>query len=195
MARPAPSNTTAATNAIATTCRTAWAPRLQPPSPNRLIAGHRPQCADYLNFAANGLDSGAVLLGGVSASAYGETPDTGAAFPGTNPNVGQGLFILPQGRSGYDALQVVAQERKAHPYRPGTAATSRPPTRFRASSPTGPINTLAEPGLGQRQSELLYGTHQPGPHRRVELRRKRGHQGRPSNGPHRPLLLCASNQS
>jgi hypothetical protein len=73
------------------------------------------QGADISAFAANGLDSGTVLLGGVAASAYGETPDTGAAFPGTNPNVGQGLFILPAGRSGYDALQVVAQEQKTHP--------------------------------------------------------------------------------
>ena len=40
---------------------------------------------------------------------------TGAAFPGTNPNVGDGLFLLPVGRSGYDALQAVFQEQKQHP--------------------------------------------------------------------------------
>jgi hypothetical protein len=72
--------------------------------------------ATIQSFAANGLDSGGVVFGGQSASAFGVTPNTGAAFPGTNPNVGEGLFILPQGRSGYDALQVVLQEQKAHPF-------------------------------------------------------------------------------
>jgi hypothetical protein len=71
--------------------------------------------ATIQNFASNGLDSGAVLYGGQSASAAGLTPATGAAFPGVNPNVGEGLFILPVGRSGYDALQVVVQEQKSHP--------------------------------------------------------------------------------
>jgi hypothetical protein len=72
--------------------------------------------ATIQDFAANGLDSGTNLYDGQSASANGATASTGAAFPGTNPNVGQGLFILPQGRSGYDALQVVLQEQKAHPF-------------------------------------------------------------------------------
>jgi hypothetical protein len=67
------------------------------------------------DFAAAGLDSGAYLFGGAAASAYGATPNTGAAFGGTNPNVGEGLFILPEGRSGYDALQAVFQEHKQHP--------------------------------------------------------------------------------
>jgi hypothetical protein len=67
------------------------------------------------SFASQGLDSGTNFLGGTAASYGGLTPATGAAFPGTNPNVGEGLFILPQGRSGYDALQVVLQEQKAHP--------------------------------------------------------------------------------
>jgi hypothetical protein len=71
--------------------------------------------ATIANFATNGLDSGAVLYGGVAASAYGDTPDTGAAFGGSNANVGQGLFILPSGKSAYDALQVVFQEQKRHP--------------------------------------------------------------------------------
>ncbi len=79
--------------------------------------------ASIQTFASAGLDSGAVALGGYSASAYGETPATGAAFPGTNPNVGEGLFILPQGRSGYDALQVVLQQQKAHPM-PGIVSSN-----------------------------------------------------------------------
>jgi hypothetical protein len=67
------------------------------------------------DFAGNGLDSGAVYLNGASASAVGLTPSTGAAFPGINANVGEGLFILPVGRSGYDAAQFVLQEQRAHP--------------------------------------------------------------------------------
>jgi hypothetical protein len=67
------------------------------------------------NPISGGLDSGAVSLGGASASAFGLTPATGAAFAGLNPNVGVGKFILPIGRSGYDALQVVLQQQKAHP--------------------------------------------------------------------------------
>ena len=67
------------------------------------------------NPISGGLDSGATSLGGASASANGLTPATGAAFAGDNPNVGVGKFILPIGRSGYDALQVVLQQQKAHP--------------------------------------------------------------------------------
>jgi len=71
--------------------------------------------ATIQDFASNGLDSGGVFLGGAAATNSGYTPATGAAFPGTNPNVGSGKFILPIGRSGYDALQVVLQQQKAHP--------------------------------------------------------------------------------
>jgi Carboxypeptidase regulatory-like domain/TonB-dependent Receptor Plug Domain len=71
--------------------------------------------AQITDFAGNGLDSGTTYLGSTSASYHGLTPATGAAFPGTNPNVGQGKFILPIGRSGYDALQVVLQQQKSHP--------------------------------------------------------------------------------
>ncbi len=71
--------------------------------------------ATIQNFAGNGLDSGGTYLQGYSASFNGLTPDTGAAFGGVNPNVGVGKFILPIGRSGYDALQVVLQQQKAHP--------------------------------------------------------------------------------
>jgi hypothetical protein len=71
--------------------------------------------AQITDFAGNGLDTGTNYLGGTSASFNGLTPATGAAFAGTNPNVGSGLFILPIGRSGYDALQVVLQQQKSHP--------------------------------------------------------------------------------
>jgi hypothetical protein len=68
------------------------------------------------DFAGNGLDAGNQYIGG-PASLAGLTPATGAAFPGANPNVGQGSFILPVGKSGYDALQVVLQEQKSRPMR------------------------------------------------------------------------------
>lgn len=71
--------------------------------------------ATITDFANAGLDSGAALFQGASASAYGVTPGTGAAFPGRNPNVGQGLFIQPIGKSGYDALQIVLQQQRSHP--------------------------------------------------------------------------------
>lgn len=68
------------------------------------------------DFAGAGLDSAADYLGGYPASyALGTTPDMGAAFPGANANVGAGKFILPVGKAGYDALQIVLQEEKAHP--------------------------------------------------------------------------------
>ncbi len=65
-----------------------------------------------VDFASNGLDSGQTYLGGFPA-AYQGLP--GAAFPGVNPLLGQGLFLLPVGRSGYDALQVVFRQQASHP--------------------------------------------------------------------------------
>lgn len=67
------------------------------------------------DYASNGLDSGASILGGQAATAAGATPNTGAAFPGANNLVGQGQFILPVGKSGYDALQMVFRQVANHP--------------------------------------------------------------------------------
>lgn len=67
------------------------------------------------DFAVNGLDSGNNFLSRFPASSQNLTPDTGAAFAGANPALGQGLFLLPAGRSGYDALQVVFRQQKSHP--------------------------------------------------------------------------------
>ncbi len=71
--------------------------------------------ATISTFAGNGLDSTNQFLSGYAASAFGLTPATGPAFAGANPNLGLGQFILPVGRSGYDALQMVLQEQKPHP--------------------------------------------------------------------------------
>lgn len=58
------------------------------------------------DYAANGLDSGSSYLAGAPSTIYGLSPDEGAAFPGINPLVGNGVFNFPSGRAGYDALQV-----------------------------------------------------------------------------------------
>lgn len=75
--------------------------------------------ADYANY---GLDSGTSQLGG-PASLAGLTPDTGVAFPGSNANVGNGSFILPIGKSAYDALQIVVQQQKSSPL-PGIVSSN-----------------------------------------------------------------------
>jgi hypothetical protein len=115
-------NTAAAKNAIATTLAACGATSINAAIAPAGCPGLHPATsstpagsASISDFAANGLDSGATFLQGSSASYGGLTPATGAAFPGTNPNVGVGKFILPIGRSGYDALQVVLQQQKAHP--------------------------------------------------------------------------------
>jgi Carboxypeptidase regulatory-like domain len=116
-------NTAAAQNAITSTLIACGAPSINASIAPGGCPGLHPATstspagsAVIQDFAANGLDSGNAYLGGTSASyTPGLTPSTGAAFPGTNPNVGQGKFILPIGRSGYDALQVVLQQQKSHP--------------------------------------------------------------------------------
>jgi hypothetical protein len=69
------------------------------------------------DFAGNGLDGAKEFLGANSPASNGKTVATGAAFPGQNPLLGSGSFILPVGRSGYDALQVVFRQQKSHPIR------------------------------------------------------------------------------
>ena len=115
-------NTTAAQNAIANTLTACGATSIDAAIAPGGCAGLHPATATtpagsavIQDFAAQGLDSGSVYLGNISAQAAGLTPDTGAAFAGINPNVGVGKFILPIGRSGYDALQVVLQQQKTHP--------------------------------------------------------------------------------
>lgn len=114
-------NTTAAKNAILATV--AGFPACPQGSGAASINCAIQNGAAITDFASNGLDSGNAYLGGAAASAFGLTPATGAAFAGTNANVGTGKFILPIGRSGYDALQVVLQEQKSHPL-PGILRTN-----------------------------------------------------------------------
>ncbi len=69
--------------------------------------------AAITDFASNGLDSENQYSGGYPDSFTGQTIP--AAFAGANTNVGAGKFILPVGRSGYDALQMVLRQQVSHP--------------------------------------------------------------------------------
>ena len=113
-------NTTAAQNAIAATTSSFGC---SGGSSSSAITCAIAAGASIIDFAGNGLDSSNLYLGGPSASANGLTPDTAAAFAGRNPNVGTGQFILPVGRSGYDALQLVLQQQRAHPL-PGIVSSN-----------------------------------------------------------------------
>jgi len=73
--------------------------------------------ASIVDFANNGLDSGVSFLSAFPASAFGLTPDTGAAFPGLNPNLGQNQMLFPIGRSVYNALQVSYRQNADRPFR------------------------------------------------------------------------------
>ncbi len=110
-------NVAAAQNAIANTLVNCGAASIDAAiAPGGCPSGSGPNGNALIDdFAGQGLDSGAAYLGGYAASADGLTPSTGAAFAGANPNVGQGKFILPVGKSAYDALQIVLQEQKPHP--------------------------------------------------------------------------------
>ena len=110
-------NVAAAQNAIATTLANCGAASIAAAiAPGGCPSGSGPNGNALIDdFANSGLNSGIDYLGGTSASYQGLTPATGAAFAGANPNVGQGRFILPVGKSGYDALQLVLQEQRSHP--------------------------------------------------------------------------------
>ena len=65
-------------------------------------------------FAANGLDSGVAVNGGFPGAISG---GIAPAFDGVNTAVGRGTFSVPEGKSGYDGLQLNFREQKAHPVR------------------------------------------------------------------------------
>jgi hypothetical protein len=71
--------------------------------------------ATISDFATNGLDSTSVYVGNTPYAIAGK-PNAGA-FPGDNPLLGPGAFVQPVGHSGYDALQVVYRQQRAHPFR------------------------------------------------------------------------------
>ncbi len=80
--------------------------------------------ASVADFAAHGLDSGGQYLGGLPASVFGLTPNTGspttdngAAFPGINSLVGRNTMFFPAGRSLYSGVQVSLRSQIASPMR------------------------------------------------------------------------------
>jgi hypothetical protein len=64
--------------------------------------------AAITDYATNGLDSGA------SSFAYG-APNSGAAFPGANPAVGQNEMLFPIGHSTYNGLDVSLKQQLKNP--------------------------------------------------------------------------------
>ena len=115
-------NVAAARTAIAATLAACGAPTIQAayatggcPGLHPAANGTGPGAATIQDFASQGLDSSNQLTDGYAASAFGLA--TPAAFAGVNPNVGDGLFILPVGRSGYDAGQIVFRQQVSHPVR------------------------------------------------------------------------------
>jgi len=63
------------------------------------------------DFAVNGLDSGAAYLGGLPSSvARGVGPDLGAAFPGQNALMGEGMFMASVGQAVYNGAQVAIKQ-------------------------------------------------------------------------------------
>ncbi len=79
--------------------------------------------ATIIDLSGNGLDSGVAINSGLPNQGVYANPNfpNGYAFPGQNPNVGQGEFQYPSGRSAYDALQIQFKGQKASPF-PGIAA-------------------------------------------------------------------------
>ena len=71
--------------------------------------------ASISDYANNGLDSGRQFLSGFPASAFGLTPDTGAAFSGINPNVGENQMLFPIGRSVYNGMDISLKSNLDHP--------------------------------------------------------------------------------
>ena len=112
-------NTTAAKTAVATTLTACGAATIEAAAAVGGCPGLHPGTATtpaggatIADFASNGLDSSNQYTGGYPVSFTGQAP---AAFAGANPNVGLGQFILPVGRSGYDALQLVYRQQVSHP--------------------------------------------------------------------------------
>jgi hypothetical protein len=106
-------NKTAAQSAIAATLAACGASSIDAAlQPGGCPNGSGPNgTASIIDFAAHGLDSSTQYTGGVPVTVNGES----AAFAGANPNVGEGHFILPIGRSGYDALEMVLRQQASHP--------------------------------------------------------------------------------
>lgn len=113
-------NKTAAANAIKTTLANCGvtsidaAIKMCPSSPVALAPGqtYTPRPATISDLAANGLDSGEELCGGLPCTLASKPA---AAFPGINPNVGSNEMLFPIGRSAYNGLQATLKQDVANP--------------------------------------------------------------------------------
>jgi len=117
------------------------------------IVGGLPVGATMANYAAAGLDSTAELgasgtNGVLDPNKVGGCPAVGCAFAGLNPNVSNLNFLLPIGRSVYNALDMKLVENVVNPLRgikganfqiayslsrfvnPGGANPTAPPSNF-----------------------------------------------------------------
>jgi Carboxypeptidase regulatory-like domain len=75
---------------------------------------YTPRGATMADFAANGLDSGDSLCGGLPCSEVGAPA---AAFPGINSSLGTNQMLFPIGRSVYNGLQVSFKQQVTNPFR------------------------------------------------------------------------------
>ncbi len=73
--------------------------------------------ATMVDYASNGLDSGVSFLSGLPAALVGLSPDTGAAFPGGNPYLGENQMLSSIGRSVYNALLITFRQDVQSPFR------------------------------------------------------------------------------
>jgi hypothetical protein len=92
--------------------------------------------ANISDFANHGLDSGGQFLAGGPASLFGLTPNTGAAFPGSNPLVGRNTMFFPAGRSLYSGVQLSLRTEITNPIRGvrgGTVQFSYAHSSFRSN--------------------------------------------------------------
>ena len=73
-----------------------------------------PHTAQMFDFAANGLDSGYSLCGGLPCALVGAPA---AAFPGINSSIGTNQMLSPVGRSVYNGLQASLRQNLRSPFR------------------------------------------------------------------------------
>jgi len=116
-------NTTLAGNALSSACAPALRAGASSQTAVNCYLATVPG-ASIADFASHGLDSGAQYLGGLPASIFGFTPNTGspvtdngAAFPGVNPLVGRNTMFFPAGRSLYSGVQVSLRSQISSPVR------------------------------------------------------------------------------
>ncbi|GAA3751396.1 TonB-dependent receptor [Terriglobus aquaticus] len=117
--------------------------------------------ATISDFASNGLGTTTdPYLQNYPYEAYpGLTANTGAAFAGNNPAVGVGNFSFPNGKSGYDGLQLNLRQQATHPL-PGilasTVEVSYAYSRFISTSGAGSSDQFFLAGTFDQRNPTRY---------------------------------------